>query len=109
MRELNRDSNSLNEVVWRAVWRAIASTMASRFFERCDAPHDQADMRLALVALFVMLLEHPRRGNQRIERAVGLRQAGVGEGDRSAQHQGMGALFDLLDRPRDPPRRPHRQ
>ena len=37
MRELNRASKSLNEVVWREVWRAIASTMASRFFERCDS------------------------------------------------------------------------
>ena len=42
-------------------------------------PHDEADMRLALVALLVVLLEHARRGNQRIERAVGLRQPGVRE------------------------------
>ena len=34
-------------------------------------------MRLALVALLVVLLEHARGGGQRIERAVGLRQAGV--------------------------------
>ena len=37
MRELKRASNSSNDVVWRAVCRAIASTMASRFLERCDS------------------------------------------------------------------------
>ena len=93
-RGLPRDRQHDGEQVLRAV-RQLA--------------HDQPDMGLALVALPVVLLEHPRGRSERIERAVGLRQAGVGERDRPAQHQRVGALLDLLDRPGDPPRRPHRQ
>ena len=110
MRELNRDSNSSNDEVCREVCRAIASTMASRFFERCDSSRMMRRTCASRSSRSLSCCSNTRAVDasaSRVRSASG--NPVLRERDRPPQHQRVGALLDLLDRPRDAPRRPHRQ
>ena len=110
MRALKRCSKSSKVLVLRAVCRAMASTMASRFFERCDSSRMISRTCASRSSRSFSCCSSALAVETKASSALSSSGTPVrAKGDRLAAQQPSRPFLDCGDRSGDAPRRPERQ